>query len=114
MRSRRGATALAAAVAGIAAGLFLLLFLIVNDAWVPVRVPGLPWSTDPSLAAFEARLFAVVLVSFLCGVAATGLFWRLLSADQRRRAREDLERIRGLESELDSLSKLVVTSRDKG
>ena len=58
--------------AGVATGIFALLFATANDRWVLISLPTTPWHTEPSFPAFEARLWAVMLVSFLAGAILVG------------------------------------------
>jgi len=70
--------------AGAPIGLFALLFAIANDVWVTINIPSVPWSPEPSWAAFEALLWAVMLVCLLAGMLISGLVAILGSQHQRR------------------------------
>lgn len=111
MRLRWKATL--AALFGVAFVGFSLFFLLENDMWVPIRIPTVPWSTEASFSAFEARLFAVMMTSFAVGMVVASLLWRAFTADLRKRASEDRERLERTESELDKVSKLLASSRNK-
>jgi hypothetical protein len=112
-RLRRRWKLIAAAVVGVLGGLFFLLFLLVNDSWVVVSIPNPPWNPDPGWAAFEARLAAVMVVSFALGALAAVTLYRFLAGEDRRRSSRDRARISELESELKNVSKLLASSRDK-
>ena len=112
-RQRRKRIAVAAAAVGAVVVAFLLLFLLANDAWVVINVPNAPWDPEPGWAAFEARLAAVMAVSFALGSIAAVVLYRLLGGDDRRRSRRERERIEELEGELKNVSRLLASSRDK-
>jgi hypothetical protein len=112
-RQRRLGIAIAVAAAGVLMGGFVLLFLLANDTWVVINIPTAPWNPEPGWAAFEARVAAVMAVSFVLGVIAAALAYRLLGGEGRRRSRRDRERIDELEGELKNVSRLLASSRDK-
>ena len=104
--------ALVAAIAGAVLGIFALFFIIANDSWVVVNIPSAPWSPDPSWAAFEATVAAVILVSFAVGLAAMSLVWFVVHKDQRRKRAEEQKHIESLENELENLNRLVASLKD--
>jgi hypothetical protein len=105
--------ALAVVFVGVVLGIFVLFFLLANDAWVVINVPNAPWDPEPGWAAFEARLAAVMAASFVVGAVAAVLLYRLLGGEDRRRSRRDRARIEELEGELKNVSRLLASSRDK-
>ena len=110
-RMRRGAVL--AVVIGAILALFALLFLLENDAWVQIRIPGLPWSAESTVAGFEARLWGIIAAAFAAGVAIAVVAWRLFTADQRALVRRERDRREKAEAELDKLSKLLASSKDR-
>ena len=78
-----------------------------------MHIPAPPWSTAASSAAFEARLAAVILVSFGAGAVVAALLARRWHRGlQRRIARESAHREQ-LQAELENVSRLLASSRDK-
>ena len=104
--------ALVAAIAGAVLGIFALFFIIANDSWVAINIPSAPWSPDPSAAAFEATVFAVILVSFAVGLAAMSLVWFVVLREQRKKRSEEQKHIENLENELENLNRLVASLKD--
>ena len=104
--------ALVAAIAGAVLGIFALFFIIANDSWVAVNIPSAPWSPDPSAAAFEATVFAVMLVSFAAGLVAMSLVWFVVLREQKRKRVEERKHIENLENELENLNRLVASMKD--
>ncbi len=84
--------ALVAAIAGAVLGIFALFFIIANDSWVAINIPSAPWSPDPSAAAFEATVSAIMLVSFAVGLVVMSLVWFVVHKDQRRKRAEERKR----------------------
>ena len=112
-RQRRLGIAIAVAAVGVLLGGFVLLFLLANDTWVVINIPNAPWDPEPGWAAYEARLAAVMAVSFVLGVVAAAVAYRLLGGEDRRRSRRDRARIDELEGEIKNVSRLLASSRDK-
>ena len=56
-------------VIGSLFGVFILLFGMANDDWVVIHFPSAPWSSEPAWPMFESRLWAVMLVGYIVGVA---------------------------------------------
>lgn len=104
--------ALVAAIAGAIVGIFTLFFIIANDSWVAINIPSAPWSPEPSAAAFETTVFAIMIVSFAVGLAAMSLVWFVIHKDQRRKRAQDKRRIESLENELENLNRLVASMKD--
>lgn len=103
--------ALFACLAAVA-GWFALLFALANDDWTVIRMPTMPGNPAPSVAAFEARLYAVMLASLSAGaLIASFAWWRARSRLARRCAAESA-RAKRMESELAVLGRLVSTTRD--
>lgn len=111
-RRPRGRTAVLWTSAGGLALLCGLFFLLVNDSWVPVRVPRPPWGGGPALLDYEVRFAALVLVPLVFGAAVVALLGRRALAAERRRTEEQMERAAGLEADLDKISRLLSTSRN--
>ena len=110
---RRLVLAVVLVLAGVVVGIFGLLFVMVNDAWTVVHIPSAPWSAEASWSAFEARLAAIVLVSFTAGALAMAVLGRLLGRRLRRRlgrATADRDALRG---ELENVRRLLASARDK-
>lgn len=103
-----------AALLGVCLGIFGLLFVMVNDAWAVIHIPSPPWSADESWAAFEARVAAIVLASFVAGAVAAAALGRFLSSRLRRRLAQSQASHAALEAELQNVSRLLASSRDKG
>jgi hypothetical protein len=103
---------LIAAVA-VAALWSALLFALANDDWVVLRLPTMPWNAAPSIALFEARLSAVMLVCLLLGASLASLAWWRASARLKRRFAAEGARSQRMESELEALGRLVSTARDR-
>ena len=106
--------ALVAAIAGAVLGIFALFFIIANDSWVAVNIPSAPWSPDPSAAAFEATVFAVMLVSFAAGLVAMSLVWFVVLREQKRKRAEERKHTESLENELENLNRLVASLQNGG
>ncbi len=106
--------ALVAAIAGAVVGIFALFFFIANDAWVAINIPSAPWNPEPSAAAFETTVSAIILVSFVVGLAAMSLVWFVVHEDQRRKRAQERKHTRSLENELENLNRLVASLKDGG
>jgi hypothetical protein len=102
-------------IAAAAAGVlwFALLFALANDDWVVLRLPTMPWNAAPSVAVFEARLFAVMLASLTLGALLASLAWWRVNARLKRRFAAEGARSKRMESELEALGRLVSTARDR-
>lgn len=109
--ARRPATVLAV-LGGAALGAFFLLFAMANGAWTPVHMPNAPWAAVPSFAAFEARLWAIMLTCFVLGAGAAFLLASVVQARSRRAADEQRRRIEELEGEIARLDRLIAVRRD--
>lgn len=90
-----------------------LLFALANDEWVVIRLPTMPWNAAPSVAVFEARLFAVMLASLALGALLASLAWWRVNARLKRRFAAEGARSERMESELEALGRLVSTARDR-
>jgi hypothetical protein len=101
------------AAAGTGLLWFALLFALANDEWVVLRLPTMPWNAAPSVALFEARLFAVMLASLTVGALLTSLAWWRVNARLKRRFAAEGARSQRMESELEALGRLVSTARDR-
>lgn len=101
------------AITGTFLGLFLLLFAIVNDSWIPIYMPSVPWSTKPPFALFEAQLFAIMGVCFSFGVASTAVLFYMLKTKRVNDPSFQQMRIKELEDELESIHRLLAITRDK-
>ena len=106
--------ALVAAIAGAVLGIFALFFIIANDSWVVVNIPSAPWSPDPSWAAFEATVSAIILVSFAAGLVAMSIAWFVVLREQRKKRAGERKRTERLENELENLNRLVASLKDGG
>jgi hypothetical protein len=101
-------------LAGGAVALGGLLFFLVNDTWVPVLIPRVPWSDGPAATPWEAHFLALVLVPLVLGAAlALGLAWRTATS-WRRLAMEHRDRAARLEAEIEKVSRLLSSSRSGG
>lgn len=112
-KERRIRVTIVIAVAGTFLGLFLLLFAIVNDPWVPIHMPSVPWSTKPPFALFEAQLFAIMGVCFLVGALGAVLLLHILRINRANDSKLQQMRIKELEDELESIHRLLAITRDK-
>ena len=92
---------------------FALMFALANDDWVVLRLPTMPWNAAPSVAVFEARLFAVMLVSLGGGALIASLAWWRANSHLERRFAAEGARTARMESELAALGRLVSTTRDR-
>jgi hypothetical protein len=101
------------ALAGAAALWSALMFALVNDDWVVIRLPTMPWNAEPSVAAFEARLAAVMLACLGVGAALASFGWWRANARLKRRFAAEGARTDRMESELEALGRLVSTARDR-
>ncbi|MCP4677044.1 MAG: LapA family protein [Deltaproteobacteria bacterium] len=101
-------------VGGASLGIFVLLFALVNDAWTIIRLPSVPWSPEPSVAVFEAKLWGIMLTCFAAGafVALTIALW--IGNDHRKQTARDRQRIKNLEAEITNVDRLVAATREKG
>jgi hypothetical protein len=89
-----------------------LFFFLLNDTWVPVRVPQAAfWSGGPTSVAYEAHFAALLLVPLGLGAAAAAAACRRIGAAQRRRAAEYLDRATRLENEIEKVSRLLSSTR---
>ena len=93
---------------------FALLFALANDEWIVMRLPTLPWNAAPSVAVFEARLFAVMLASLALGALLASLAWWRVNTRLKRRFAAEGARSERMESELEALGRLVSTARPGG
>ena len=82
-------------------GIFLLLFFMANDDWVTIRMPSVPWHSSPSWPAYEARLFAVFLVSFVLGGGVFAFVAALMTRRRQQIHKVQQQRIEALEKELE-------------
>lgn len=101
------------AVSGAIIGLFLLLFALVNNVWVVVNIPSAPWSTTPPTPLFEARLFAIMGVSFAVGILLTVLIFLVTRKNNAQTNMEQELRIKELEQELSSIHRLLAITRER-
>ena len=106
--------AVVAAIAGAVLGIFALFFIIANNSWVAINIPSAPWNPEPSAAAFETTVFAIMLVSFAVGLVAMSIIWFAVLKEQRRKRSQDKKRIESLENELENLNRLVASARNGG
>lgn len=110
MNQRR--TSLAITVAAAAVGLWALMFGLANDGWVRVQLPALPWTQDPAAAAFEARLWAVMLVAFALGGLLTGLVLRLMLREAKRREADGQRHVEEMERQIANVDRLIANARE--
>ncbi len=101
------------AVAGVPIGIFVLLFAVANDTWVAIHIPGVPWSAETSFAAFEARLWGIMLACLLAGALLAGFLLRLIGSERRRKDATVMRRIRELETELENVNRLLAATQRK-
>jgi hypothetical protein len=87
-----------------------LLFGLANSRWVVISLPAPLFEETASRPAFEARLWAVMLVCFFMGVLAAlaGL------VHYRRRAREMAQRAAAAQAELAEVRRLLASLHGKG
>jgi uncharacterized integral membrane protein len=100
-----------ALVGGSFLGIFMILFAVANDDWIVVSLPNSPWHSQPSQPAFEARLWAVMLASFLLGSAVTGAGVYLVRRVLALRTAGQKKRIDELERELEKTNRLLAATR---
>jgi uncharacterized integral membrane protein len=98
-------------LAGAFSVLFAMLFASVNDEWIVVQMPHLPWRPEPAWPAFEARLWAVMAAGFVLGilVASVGIYFY-----RRRMARitsQQAKRIEELDQALDKTNRLLAATK---
>ena len=113
-KKKRFLTSIVLAVAGAAVGFFLLLFVLVNDAWIVVHLPSAPWSTAPPSPILEARLFAIMGISCAVGILSGVFFFRAIGRRNIRDREIQARRIKELEDELERIHRLLATTREKG
>jgi hypothetical protein len=99
-------------LAGGAVALLALYFFVLNDTWIPVRVPRAPWAAGPAFAAYEAHFAALVLVPLAVGAVAAAAMCRRSRAADQRRAAEYRDRAVRLEAEMEKVSRLLSSSRN--
>ncbi len=111
----RGGRARAAVLllCGTVAGIFLILFALANDDWIVLSMPNPPWYRDPSWPAFESRLWAVMLASFLLGLVSAGAGVYAFRRGAGIRKGRQKQRIDALERELDKTNRLLAATRKK-
>lgn len=98
-------------IIGTVAGVFVLLFGMVNDEWIVISFPGAPWSNRFSWPAFEARIWAVMLVCYGVGAGTGWILWWFAKSGIQRRALDDEARIQSLEKELEKTHRLLSSTR---
>jgi uncharacterized membrane protein YciS (DUF1049 family) len=96
--------------AGVVLGIFALLFAMANNDWVIISIPNPPWKTEPSLAAFEARLWATMLVCFAVGAVFAGVITAVVYIKHRKKAVGEIIKLKELETEIKNLSRLLDAS----
>jgi len=94
-------------------GIFTLLFALVNDAWTVIRLPSAPWSTKPSVAVFEAKLWVIMLACFAAGAFVAVVVALRIGIEHRRQVARDRRRIKDLEAEITNVDRLVAATREK-
>jgi vacuolar-type H+-ATPase subunit I/STV1 len=99
-------------VVGVLMGVFLLLFSMVNSEWIAIRIPSMPWHSEPSWVAFESQLWLIMLVCFSSGVAVLGILYMVSAIKWRRRFSRQLSRIRELEQETQKADRLIAATRE--
>ncbi|MCU0660768.1 MAG: hypothetical protein MUC50_00400 [Myxococcota bacterium] len=100
----------ALAVCGALLGAAALLFGLANNRWVVLSLPTPLFEASAGRPVFEARLWAVMLVSFLLGLASAlgiGLYYH-------RRTRMLVRRAAALEEELGQARRLLASLHGKG
>lgn len=112
MRNLSQSRAVSAVFVGLGAllGVAGLFFGLANSRWVVISVPTPLFEETASRPAFEARLWAVMLVCFLFGLLAAlgGL------VHYRRRAREMAQRAAAVQEELAEVRRLLASFHGKG
>ena len=94
-------------------GIFTLLFAVANDAWTVIRLPSAPWSPEPSVAMFEAKLWAIMLTCFAAGAFVAFVVALWIGIEHRRQVARDRRRIKDLEAEITNVDRLVAATREK-
>ena len=112
-KNKRALTLIALALSGAIVGMFLLLFALVNNSWVVISLPSAPWSTNPPIALFEARLFAIMGVSFAVGILLTILLVQVTKKLTKQNHEHQAMRIEELEQELTSIHRLLAMTRER-
>ena len=102
---------LLAFVGGSLFGIFMILFAVANGDWIVVSLPNSPWHSEPSHPAFESRLWAIMLVSFLLGSAITLIGVYLAQRMLKHRTAGYKKRIDELERELEKTNRLLAATR---
>lgn len=100
-------------VLGIAVGVFILLFAAANSDWIAIRLPTLPWRATPYTAAFEAKVWGVVLVSFCAGAATAGFAYLKARMRWKKRLAAEKRRVAELDEKLEKLNKAMVESKGR-
>lgn len=99
-------------VVGVLLGVFLLLFSMVNSEWIAIRIPSMPWRSEPSWVAFESQLWLIMLVCFSSGLAVLGILYMISAIKWRRRFSRQSSRIRELEQETQKADRLIAATRE--
>ncbi|MFO8072302.1 MAG: hypothetical protein R6V85_10555 [Polyangia bacterium] len=110
-RSRKGLAALLTA-GGVVLAVFALLFFVVNDRWVLISCPAVPWDSAATAADYEVHFAALVLLGFSGGALLAVVLMLRVLLHARRRIGEERRRVAWLERELDNVSRLLARSRD--
>ncbi len=100
-------------IVGVVISVFAILFAIVNDQWVVIKIPTAPWRENPSKAAFEAQLWAVIAVSFSLGVFSTLIVRTVLfrhDGSPPKNTASTQARVRQLEEELEHTKHLLASA----
>ena len=98
-------------ILGGAIGIFLLLFFMANDDWVVIRLPSLPWHRSPSWPFYEARLFGVMIASFLAGAITFAFLMTLVARRRLKTALAQQQQIEALEKELEKANRLMAAAQ---
>ncbi len=98
-------------LAGATIAVLTWLFAMANNTWTEIMVPSPPWSTEPAVPVFEARLWAIMLVSFAVGAVIFGALSMAIAGRKQVKAKQATERVKELETELANVTKLVTATR---
>ena len=92
---------------------FILLFILYNGQWIPIYIPGFPWSQKTVAFAFETTLNTAMPVAFTVGIILTSLFWHMIKKDKDRELSDLKIQIASIKQELKQTQQLIELSQTK-
>jgi energy-coupling factor transporter transmembrane protein EcfT len=93
-------------------GVFLVLFFNVNNHWVVLHIPALPWNADAVGVSFEVAFGFFVFITFMCGVTLTMLLNKMLRRESSTQLLEAQQKIVFLREELSRQKKLFDSQKE--